>query len=291
MGHRVPGEEELPPVSATTAQLSNRPSIGLSGSSQKHGYNNGEENFMPLRDHFRPPISKRSSWEGFHGMWPGMIVLKLGSSLPPGYLAEPRVHLGAYYEIDVCTFEPIEDGEVFSHHSWESNVAQATAGQVVPAPTLTLDAEFPEEYSYEVLIFDVEHDRRLVAAIEIVSPANKDRAESRRLFAAKCLNLLKQGVCVSIIDLVTIRQFNLYAQMLALINRSDPDFSPKNPATYAVTCRKRDSKSGTKLDVWSSPIAVGQALPSLPVWLTDQLKVMLDLEVSYEETCRVLRIS
>ena len=245
---------------------------------------------MPLRDHFRPPISKRSSWEGFHGLWPGIIVQELVSSLPAGYVAEPRVHLGSYYEIDVCTFEQSADEEPASAAPPISNVGLATTLQAAPAPTLTLDAEFPEEYSYEVLIFDVEHERRLVAAVEIVSPANKDRPESRRLFAAKCFNLLKQGVCVSIIDLVTIRQFNLYAELLTLIKRSDPNHGSKPPSTYAVTCRKRDSEHGTKLDVWSSPIAIGQPLPALPIWLTDQLTLTLNLEVSYEETCRVLRI-
>ena len=25
---------------------------------------------MPLRDHFRPPVSRQSSWAGFHAMWP-----------------------------------------------------------------------------------------------------------------------------------------------------------------------------------------------------------------------------
>jgi hypothetical protein len=29
---------------------------------------------MPLRDHFRPPVSKKASWEGFHGMWPASMV-------------------------------------------------------------------------------------------------------------------------------------------------------------------------------------------------------------------------
>jgi hypothetical protein len=42
-----------------------------------------------------------------------------------------------------------------------------------------LDAEFPELYAYEVLIFDLERDRRLVAAALIVSPVNKDRPEGR----------------------------------------------------------------------------------------------------------------
>ena len=59
---------------------------------------------MPLRDHFRPPIAKHSSWEGFHGGWPMVMVQQLAPQLPKGYVAEPRVHLGTFFEIDVCTF-------------------------------------------------------------------------------------------------------------------------------------------------------------------------------------------
>ena len=66
---------------------------------------------MPLRDHFRPPVSKRSSWEGFHGGWPMKILDELVPKLPAGFVAEPRVHLGAFYEIDFCTFEEYEEGE------------------------------------------------------------------------------------------------------------------------------------------------------------------------------------
>jgi hypothetical protein len=41
-----------------------------------------EENVMPLRDLFHPPVSKRASWEGFHGLWPGIIVQELAPRLP-----------------------------------------------------------------------------------------------------------------------------------------------------------------------------------------------------------------
>ena len=60
---------------------------------------------MPLRDHFRPPVSKKSSWEGFHAMWPTCIVQQLRNQLPPGFVAEPRVHLGTLMEIDVGALE------------------------------------------------------------------------------------------------------------------------------------------------------------------------------------------
>jgi hypothetical protein len=244
---------------------------------------------MPLRDHFRPPVSNRSSWEGFHGGWPMAIVGELAPRLPDGFIAEPRVHLGSFYEIDVSTFEQYGAASPKRDSEQPASCSVATASEAAPAPTLSVDVEFPEQYAYEVLVFDLERERRLVAAIEIVSPANKDRPESRQLFVDKCFNLVAQGVCVSIIDLVTIRQFNLYAQLLTLLGHNDPALSPP-PSIYAVTCRKRRAQRQTKLDAWFRPLTVGQPLPSLPVWLSDAFMVSLNLEAGYEETCRVLRI-
>jgi hypothetical protein len=44
------------------------------------------------------------------------------------------------------------------------------------------------------------------------------------------------------------------------------------------------------MDNWYHPLAIGQALPALPLWLSPTLAVSLDLEASYEETCWSLRI-
>ena len=78
-------------------------------------------------------------------------------------------------------------------------------------------------------------------------------------------------------------------ELLALLDRSDPTLNPP-PPIYAVTCRKRTDGRKTLLDVWSRPLLLGQPLPILPVWLSETETVTLDLEASYEETCRVLRI-
>lgn len=236
---------------------------------------------MPLRDHFRPPVSKRSSWQGFHAMLPMAMVQQLAAALPDRFVGEPRVHLGTYREFGP---DSEADDPVFSSVTPRNHAA--------PAPSLTVETEFPEEYAYEVLIFDLERDRRLVAAIEIVSPANKDRPDSRHLFVAKCANLLRKDVCVSIVDLVTVRRFNLYVELLTLMETRDPTFHPNPPPTYAATCRKATADGKTLLQTWSFPLAVGQPLPTaLPVWLTDELNVMLDLEASYEATCRPLKIA
>lgn len=241
---------------------------------------------MPLRDHFRSPVNDKHSWDSLHGMWPAMIVRQLFDILPTGYVSAPNVHFGKDVEIDVSAFEEDEAAETRTS-TGDSGVATVSP----PAPTLTLEADLSDQDEFEVRIYDVERGRELVAAIEIVSPSNKDRPENRRAFVAKVAALLQKDVCVSMIDLVTIRQFNLYADLLELIGRTDPKLGPTPPNLYAVTIRSRKRpRRRSVLDLWSYPMTPGQPLPTLPIWLSPDLHVLLPLEGSYEETCRLLHI-
>jgi hypothetical protein len=129
-----------------------------------------------------------------------------------------------------------------------------------------------------------------VAAVEIVSPSNKDRPEHRRAFVAKCAALLQERVCVAIVDLVTNRTFNLYSDLMELIGQTDPSLGDDPPALYAVTCRGVRNGNAWLLETWTHSLAIGQPLPTLPLWLAENFAVPLELEPSYEETCRVLRI-
>src|SRR3979411_79576 len=116
---------------------------------------------MPLRDHFHPPVSKKSSWEGFHAMWPASIVQQLRKQLPPGYVAEPRVHLGTLMEIDVGA---LESAEVARNGASNSNGNAVTTAWTATAPVVAVETDPPDEYEYEVRIFDLERERTLVAA-------------------------------------------------------------------------------------------------------------------------------
>lgn len=243
---------------------------------------------MPLRDHFRPPLSKRYSWEGFHAAWPTYIVEQLRSLLPDGYIAEPRVHLGTFMEIDIGALASSHAG-----HSGASSggaIAAATAWTAA-APTVAVDTDPPDDYEYEVRIFDIEHERQLVAAIEFVSPANKDRPQSRDAFVAKCAALLRKGVAVSVIDVVTNCHFNLYAQLMKSIEHPDASMSSTEPPIYAASCRWFPKGSKARLEAWSHTLTVGQTLPDLPLWLPDGLVVPLELEPSYERACHILWIT
>ncbi|MCA9130409.1 MAG: DUF4058 family protein [Planctomycetales bacterium] len=242
---------------------------------------------MPLRDHFHPPLSRSSTYQEVHGGWPMVIVQQLGRLLPANYVAGPHVHVGAQVEVDVATFhqntvhsmERVEQGGV------------ATQVWVAPKPSLELQTELGDCDEYEVRVYDASRDRRLVAAIELISPANKDRPETRSQFVFKCAALLRQGVCVVLVDVVTSKDFNLYAELLSLIGGRDPALTEPPKSTYAVSCRWHPRGAENWLQTWCHTLRVGQPLPTLPLWLTSELAISLDLENSYEQTCRDLRIA
>ena len=75
-----------------------------------------------------------------------------------------------------------------------------------------------------------------------------------------------------------------------LVGQTDPSFADDSSSLYAVACRCAENGDAWLLETWSHPLALGLPLPTLPLWLTDGLAAPLDLEQSYEETCRILRV-
>jgi len=241
---------------------------------------------MPLRDHFRSPVNDKHRWDAVHGQWPGEIVRTLFDLLPPGFQAEPKVYHGAPFEVDVAMIE--DDDRPPSTADAGGGTATLTTSETV----LTLDADLSEFDEYEVRVYDERRERTLVAAIELVSPANKDRPEAREQFLGKAAALLRQDVCVVVVDIVTVPQANLYAQLLARIGQSDPRLSDPPQPSSAATLRSRrpPKKRRAVLDAWFFPMAVGEPLPAVPLWLSPDLRITLPLEPSYQEVCRLLRI-
>jgi hypothetical protein len=216
-----------------------------------------------------------------------VIVQKLIEVLPEPYFAAPGVHLGTLYEVDIGTYrEPATE----SNGGEAGNGGVAVATYAPPKPTLTLEPQSPNQDVYEVRIYDSRRNRRLVAAIEIVSPSNKDRPETRGTFVSKVAARLKHDICVSIVDVVTTSDFNLYAELMNFLDSADPALGEEPPPIYAVTVRMRYDGHRRLMDNWYHPLTIGQPLPTLPIWLMETRAISLDLEASYEETCRALRI-
>jgi hypothetical protein len=236
---------------------------------------------MPLLDHFHPPLFPHRSWESFHMSWADHLSGRF--NMRPnryGFLAEANVHIGIMVAADVAAFEEgAPSGD-------RPNGAVATEVWAPPQPPLVMTVDFSTLETFEIRIYDEERARTLVSAVELVSPGNKDRPESRRAFLDKCAAYLREGVSVVIVDVVTSRRHNFHAALVELFNGEESARRAVISDLYAVSYRVRLAGQRTQLEGWPAALALGQPLPTLPLWLTESLSVPLELEAAYQTACR-----
>lgn len=206
---------------------------------------------MPLRDHFQPPLRHDCPWESFFSAWLNTIVGGLNRVvLPAGFYALPRVYVGSRVKASAVYFL---DQDVFEVQVRREN-------------------------------------RRLVAAVELVSPANKDRATHRRDFAIKCASYLRQRISVIVVDVVTERRDNMHGELMQQLSLPAEMLEAGAFPLYAVAYRLKIQEEKQRLELWPEELRVGARLPTLPLWIGEDEAVPLDLEASYVAACELLRI-
>jgi hypothetical protein len=230
----------------------------------------GEDTAMPLLDHFHPPLSERRHWHSFHNSWATYLSSQLNTVLPDGYFAEANVQYGV--EIDVAAFE--EPG------------TSLPAGWISPPAQISVPIELPEAV-VEVGIFSRSGGPVLAGAVELVSPANKDRQSHRDALVSKCASYLQAGVGLVLVDVVTERPADLHRELLLRLGVADPG---QGPTLTGVSYRSVERGGVSVLDIWREPISVGQPLPTLPLWLRGGLCLPVELEASYTRTCIEQRV-
>ncbi|HEX4796159.1 MAG TPA: DUF4058 family protein [Humisphaera sp.] len=231
---------------------------------------------MNLLDHFHPPLNTQRHWHAFHNAWATYIAADLNTRLPKGYFAEPNVQFGI--EIDVATFE--ESGGTI-----EQSMGSASLWSP-PAPLMTIPLPVVTDV-VEVQVFESGAGPTLAAAIELVSPSNKDRAAHREAFVSKCETYLQLGVGLAIVDVVTERQADLHGELLARLNSGA---GATRADLYASAYRPVIRQDQSSLDIWYEKLTVGATLPTVPLWLRGGLCLPIALADTYERTCLELRI-
>jgi hypothetical protein len=99
-------------------------------------------------------------------------------------------------------------------------------------------------------------------------------------------------VSLIVVDIVTSRGGNLHDEIVRLLPDAAPLFLfPANPPLYAAAYRPIRRDESDQTDVWLTPLAVGRPLPVLPLALTAELCLPIDLESTYVDACRRLRLS
>lgn len=234
---------------------------------------------MPLRDHFRGWLYQETEWHSFHNGWAMVIAESLNARLPEGFRASPNVQKAI--EVDVATFgsaRPVVDAGLNGTRTeeWQPSAGAAT---------------FPFELAGEtagVLIHGSRDGRYLAAAIELVSEGNKDRAEARESFVAKCETYLQNGVGLIVVDPVTTRTANLHDELMARVG--GPETAASGERLYATAYRPSGRNGSGQLTVWKEKLSLGAPLPTLPLWLLHGPCVPVHLEATYEDTFRRLRL-
>ena len=226
---------------------------------------------MPLLDHFHPPLSQRRHWESFHAQWAACIASALNGSLPQEFFAESQVHTAPRIEVDVAAW---------NESATAGGVTTATRAmpKLLPAD-LVLPATFPPEFGVQV--YETSGGPTLVAAIELVSPGNKDREETRRAFAAKCAGLIQRAIGVMVVDIVTSRQSEPFPELMALVYPGQP-LPAMNPLTV-VSYRPARVNERDTLEIRHRSLAIGEPLPVLPLALGGLGWIEVDLEATYED--------
>jgi hypothetical protein len=225
-------------------------------------------------------------WEELHGAWAPAIALHLNRKwLSQDFVAIGKTHAGPNVEIDVATFEAESSPSMPPRNG--GGVAMLPKTWAPPAPLTTMPAVFPD--TFEVKVFSTERGRKLVAAIELVSDANKDRGTKQKAFISKCASYLHEGVSLVIIDLVTDRHYNLHNELMRWMEGPESILLPPEDHLYAAAYRPVLRDELPQFDVWVERCAVGSPLPTMPLRLTGDLFVPVEFETTYVDVCQGYR--
>lgn len=242
---------------------------------------------MPVLDHFQPPVSEQCPWQSLHSAWIAALVRRLNLQiLPPEYMALGRAVLSPAGEADAAVLirEPRTTYEATPPPS-----ASRAAGYEPPLPDDLVHGVFLQEF--EVRVVWRPGGNELVGAIELVSPANKDRPETRRAFAAKLQAYLQRGISVVVVDIVTERRASLHAEWLARYVSTEPPAAPGRKPLYAAAYHPSGTRDAWNVELWLREFAVGAPLPELPLFLRSGAVVPVELELTYREACADHRIA
>jgi hypothetical protein len=226
---------------------------------------------MPVHDWTRVTAG---IFHHFHQDWTVEIARTLNrGALPAGYYAMTEQVAGG----------PIPDVLTFQHGAnppsrSNGNVAALTA----PPRTRFVRSAEAEQYAAKANRIAIRHPLgEVVAVLEIVSPGNKDSRHALRAFVEKSVEFLRHGIHLLVIDLLPPMLRDPQGIHKAIWDeiRDEPfELPPDKPLTlvaYAASPIKT---------AYIEPVAVGDILPDMPLFLAPGMHVLVPLETTYQTT-------
>jgi hypothetical protein len=217
----------------------------------------------------------------FHVAWIPEIRKSLnGGLLPDGYYALAEQHTG----LSIADLLTLHTGLVHAEPPTRGSGGTAVA-EAPPRVQRRETLEAATGSRRRTLAIRHVSGHRLVAMLEIVSPANKDRVQSVAEFATKTAEALRAGIHMLMIDLFPPGPFDrqgLHSVIRQYLQQTDEPYElpPDDPLTMASYA------AGPRIEAYVEHLAVGAVLTEMPLFLRTDHYVSVPLEPTYLEAFR-----
>jgi hypothetical protein len=209
---------------------------------------------MPIHDWTRVDAGL---FHDFHQDWTVELCRALNAGeLPPGYVAL----------IELPFIEPIPD--MIALDSVTKNSRKRMLNVLTSPPKARFVDELEEDtYARRANRIHIQHRYgEVVAVIEIVSPGNKNNRHALRAFVRKASDLICQGIHLLVVDLFPPSNRDPQGIHKAIWDElgNHPFELPADKPLTVVAYHAGPTKTA-----YVEPVAVGDDLPALPIFLTD----------------------
>jgi hypothetical protein len=213
-------------------------------------------------------------FHAFHQLWISTLCGALNTGrLPPQYFALPEQSIRGPIP-DVLTLhldpvgEPPPTGDV--------GLAVASA----PPRTRLVQRAEEDLYARQANRITVRHRHgEVVAVVEIVSPGNKGSQGEFDTFVGKTVTLIRQGIHTLVIDLLPPSRRDPLGIHKAIWDAFQ-DEEIALPVEKPLVLASYDA--GPPVTAYVEPVAVGDSLPDMPLFLKSGCYVPVPLEATYK---------
>jgi Protein of unknown function (DUF4058) len=228
---------------------------------------------MPIHDWTRVPAGL---FQHFHQDWTIEIARTLNRGMFPKGLTALVEQRASTREGDVLAIESKK--RIRNPENAESG-GLLTAGDPATSIVRRLDREIYAARANRIVLRH--HMGRVVAVIEIVSPGNKDRKSALREFVTKSVQFIDRGIHLLVVDLFPPSSRDPFGIHKAIWDEFlEEDFTMPPGKDRIVASYEADEEKTAYVE----PIGVGDALPSMPLFVKRGMHVRVPLEATYRTT-------